>query len=61
MGVISDENPYGVPAGLMFSFPVECCQGTWKIVPGLTITERVQQLIGATTEELQEERAQAGL
>lgn len=35
MGVISNENPYGVEGGLVFSFPCTCKNGQWKIVPGL--------------------------
>lgn len=27
MGVFSDGNPYGVPNGLFFSFPVQCGRG----------------------------------
>lgn len=33
MGVYSDGS-YNVPAGLMYSFPVTCCGGEWKIVQG---------------------------
>lgn len=61
MAVISDVNPYGVPAGLMFSFPVTCRGGSWSIVGGLPVTEGVKQLIQATTDELLDERSQAGL
>lgn len=60
MAVISDGNPYGIPDGLMFSFPVRCSAGEWKIVEGLEIAPRMRELIGKTTEELQEEKAQAG-
>ena len=34
MGVVSDGS-YGVPKGLVFSFPVQCNKGSWKIVQGL--------------------------
>ena len=33
MGVYSDGS-YNVPAGLIYSFPVTCCAGEWKIVQG---------------------------
>lgn len=33
MGVVSDGS-YGVPEGLMYSFPVTCRGGDWSIVPG---------------------------
>lgn len=61
MAVISDANPYGVPAGLMYSFPVECTKGQWKIVEGVKVTDKIQALMNATTEELLDERSQAGL
>jgi hypothetical protein len=33
MGVYSDGS-YGVPSGLIYSFPVTCSGGEWKIVQG---------------------------
>lgn len=33
MGVISDGS-YGVPMGIIYSFPVTCSRGKWKIVQG---------------------------
>ena len=36
MGVASDGS-YGIPAGLNFSFPVECSNGSYKIVQGLKV------------------------
>lgn len=38
MGVASDGS-YGIPAGLNFSFPVECSNGSYKIVQGLKFDE----------------------
>ena len=32
MAVISDGNPYGIPPGLVFSFPVTCSDGRWEFV-----------------------------
>lgn len=61
MAVLSDGNPYGIPEGLMFSFPVTCSAGTWAIQGGLTITDAVKTLVEATTAELLDERSQAGL
>jgi malate dehydrogenase len=53
MGVVSDGNTYGVPAGLNFSFPVVCEGGKWKVIPGLNISsEESQRRIKATTDEL---------
>ena len=36
MGVYSDGS-YGVPVGLIYSFPVTCSGGEWKIVQGMMI------------------------
>jgi malate dehydrogenase len=36
MGVYSDGS-YNVPAGLIYSFPVTCSGGEWKIVQGMII------------------------
>eukprot|EP00976_Prorocentrum_cordatum_P075271 1181836-Prorocentrum_minimum.AAC.3 len=33
MGVLSDGS-YGIPTGLMYSFPVTCKDGKWSIVQG---------------------------
>jgi malate dehydrogenase len=60
MGVISDGNPYDVPEGLIYSFPVRCkAGGEWEIVPGLEIDEWSRGKITATADELAEERALA--
>ncbi|KAH9600444.1 Lactate/malate dehydrogenase [Trypanosoma melophagium] len=59
MAVYSDDNPYGVPGGLMFSFPVTCQAGQWHIVKGINITPAVAERIKATTAELEDERTQA--
>lgn len=61
MAVHSTGNPYGMPDGLIFSFPVECEGGNWKIVPGLPITDYVKGLMEKTSAELLEEKEQAGL
>jgi malate/lactate dehydrogenase len=35
MGVITDRNnSYGIVPGLVYSFPVECSNGSWTIVKG---------------------------
>jgi len=36
MGVLSNDNPYGINANLMFSFPVCCEAGSFTIVSGLS-------------------------
>ena len=56
MGVCSDGNPYGIPEGLIYSFPVTCEDGKWKIVPGLPIDDRSKGLMLASAAELVKER-----
>lgn len=55
MGIPSDGS-YGVPEGLMSSFPVTCTGGTYTIVPGLDINEFSRERIDASVRELAEER-----
>ncbi|XP_064623771.1 malate dehydrogenase, cytoplasmic-like [Lineus longissimus] len=59
MGVISDGNGYGVPAGLIYSFPVKTSGGTWKIVEGLSIDDFSRKKMDNTAAELLEERMEA--
>ena len=56
MGVISDGNSYGIPSGIIYSFPCTCDAGEWKIVEGLKIDARSRKLMDATAEELVEEK-----
>ena len=40
MGVISDGNQYGVPEGIMYSFPTRIAPGgAWEVVNGLAIND----------------------
>jgi malate dehydrogenase len=55
MGVPSDGS-YGVPEGLMSSFPVVCRNGSWEIVQGLDIDDFSRGRIDASVAELAEER-----
>lgn len=55
MGVPSDGS-YGIPEGLMYSFPVTCSGGQYQIVQGLDIDEFSQSKMDATQKELEEER-----
>jgi len=55
MGVISDGS-YGIPKGLVFSFPVAIQDGKWKIVQGLKFDEFGKKAIQITTEELLQEK-----
>jgi len=54
MGVPSDGS-YGVPAGVIYSFPVVCEGGQYKIVQGLEISTFSRGKMDATYNELKEE------
>lgn len=56
MAVFSDGS-YGVPEGIVSSFPVTTKDGNWSIVQGLEIDEFSRGRIDKTTAELVEERA----
>ena len=56
MAVASDGS-YGVPEGLISSFPVVTRDGSWEIVQGLEIDEFSRARIDASTAELADERA----
>ncbi|GAB3199376.1 malate dehydrogenase [Nocardioides hungaricus] len=55
MAVVSDGS-YGVPDGLISSFPVTTKDGNWEIVSGLDIDDFSRARIDASTAELAEER-----
>lgn len=55
MGIPSDGS-YGVPEGVIFSFPVTCHAGTYQIVQGLEINDHSRQRIQTSYQELVEER-----
>ncbi len=55
MGVVSDGS-YGVPEGLISSFPCTCTNGVWSIVQGLDIDDYSRAKINNSTAELSEER-----
>ena len=55
MAVPSDGS-YGIPEGLMYSFPVTCGNGKYEIVQGLEIDDFSQAKMDATQKELEEER-----
>ncbi|WP_431247886.1 malate dehydrogenase [Leifsonia xyli] len=54
-GVVSDGS-YGVPEGLISSFPVRSVDGEWRIVPGLAIDGFSRSRIDASVAELVAER-----
>jgi malate dehydrogenase len=55
MAVVSDGS-YGIPEGLISSFPVTTSGGDWEIVQGLEIDEFSRGRIDASAAELAEER-----
>ncbi|KAE9549919.1 hypothetical protein FO519_006861 [Halicephalobus sp. NKZ332] len=58
---ISSDGSYGIPEGLIFSFPVTIDGATkeWKIVQGLSVDDFAKGKLSATTKELEEERSDA--
>ena len=57
---VCSDGSYGVPKGLMCSFPIETAgKGKWKIVQGLKLDEFGKAKLAATVAELEEERAAA--
>ncbi|KQS99643.1 malate dehydrogenase [Cellulomonas sp. Leaf395] len=54
-GIVSDGS-YGVPEGLISSFPVTSDGGSWQIVQGLDVDEFSRGRIDASVAELVEER-----
>jgi len=58
MGVAADGS-YGIKPGVIFSYPLTCHKGTYKIVQGLPISSFSQQLLDATAAELYSEREDA--
>ena len=55
MAVVSDGS-YGVPEGLVSSFPVVVKDGRWEIVQGLEIDDFSRERIDASVRELEDER-----
>ena len=56
MAVPSDGS-YGIPPGVVFSYPCTCRGGDYKIVEQLAIDDFVREKLAATDAELREERA----
>jgi malate dehydrogenase len=55
MGIPSDGS-YGIPEGVIYSYPVVCRNGQYEIVQGLAIDEFSRKRMDATHAELLEER-----
>ena len=56
MAVASDGS-YGIPEGVVYSYPVRCARGEYRIVQGLSIDDFARGKLAATDKELREERA----
>lgn len=56
MGIPSDGS-YGIPAGVIYGYPVTCKDGKYTIVQGIEISEFSRARMEATLKELQEEGA----
>ena len=54
---IPSDGSYGIEPGIIFSFPVKCENGKYKIVQGLDIEAFSRERISITEAELREERA----
>jgi malate dehydrogenase len=55
MGIPSDGS-YGIPEGVIYSYPVTCKGGEYSIVQGLSISDFSREKMSATHRELLEER-----
>lgn len=55
MGIPSDGS-YGIEKGIIFSYPVKCKKGKYKIVQGLEIDQFSQERLDVTEKELRDER-----
>jgi len=53
---IASDGSYGIPEGLLYSFPVTIEDGDWRIVPGLDVDDFSRGKMDATRAELEEER-----
>jgi malate dehydrogenase len=59
MGVISDDNKYGLENNLIYSFPVTCSNGNWKIVNNLKLNDFSKDKMKKSEDELLQERKMA--
>jgi malate dehydrogenase len=53
---IPSEGSYGIEAGLIYSYPVTCRDGDYKIVQGLSINEFSRARMDTSADELRLER-----
>ena len=53
---VATDGSYGIPEGLVYSFPVTCAGGSYEIVRGLDINDFSKARMDATLAELEQER-----
>ena len=53
---VAADGSYGIPEGLVYSFPVTCAGGGYEIVRGLDINDFSRARMDATQAELEQER-----
>lgn len=53
---VPSDGSYGIPEGLIFSFPCTAADGQWQIVSGLEINDFSRRMIDASVAELVAER-----
>ena len=53
---IATDGCYGIPEGIVYSFPVTCSGGDYEIVRGLDINEFSRVRMEETRAELEQER-----
>ena len=54
---VASDGSYGVPEGVVYSYPVRCVRGDYQIVQGLIVDDFARSKLKATDAELREERA----
>jgi malate dehydrogenase len=55
MGIPADGS-YGIGEGVLYGYPCVCENGTYRIVPGIEVSDFARPRMQATLQELQEER-----
>eukprot|EP01095_Lingulamoeba_sp_RSL-Kostka_P007801 TRINITY_DN2536_c0_g1_i1.p1 TRINITY_DN2536_c0_g1~~TRINITY_DN2536_c0_g1_i1.p1 ORF type:complete len:381 (+),score=135.65 TRINITY_DN2536_c0_g1_i1:33-1145(+) len=56
MGIYSDGSLYGIPEGIIYSFPVRCQAGSYSVVKDLPIDDFSREKMDATAQELVDEK-----
>ncbi|EPZ33233.1 malate dehydrogenase [Rozella allomycis CSF55] len=59
MAVVSNGNMYGIPKDIVFSVPVTCNNGEWKLVEGIELDFSSKKYFESTLNELKQEALDA--